>query len=259
MIKNLLYSLFLHFILLLSIYLSFNLKPVKKTNENEVLISLVKMSPYKPVTKEKKVVPEQIQTAENDKPQEQSKEEAIRKEEILKKKTVKKNESKTKKQTPQKTKPKKTAKPLKKKPKPLKKSIKPPIKQENTTQKEKPTKTIEEKATELNNLDLSVREKLNMRSQLKRCYSRAIREADFSSKTMLSIVIQIDEYGYIDSNLDSIVDEKRYNDPEETNYKLAVDNIRRTINLCSPLRNLPADKYDVWKKITLDFGSIKGN
>lgn len=264
MIKNLLYSLFLHFLLLLSIYISFNLKTPKKTNDSEVFISLVKMPLYKPPTNKKKNPPKA-----NIKPKEIFDKKKIKKKikkALQKIKEVKKTEvvpekkpkKKPKKKTRKKVKSKKRLKPFKQKElKTVKKTVKEKDNVPEKKQEEKPSKKVAEKATELENLDLSAREKLNMRSQLKRCYSRAIREADFSSKTMISIVIQIDEYGYIESNLDTILDEKRYNDPEESSYKLAVDNIRRTINLCSPLRNLPTDKYDIWKKITLDFGSIR--
>ena len=225
MIKNLLYSLFLHFILLLSIYISFNLKPVQKTSDNEVLVSLVQMPLSKPITKKKKEPPVEAQKPKTVPPKEKIKK-ALKKvkkkspkklKEIKKKKVVAKKKNKKKTKIKKKTKPKKLPEPLNKeieKPKTIK-----PVDKEKDIVLDKPTKKeIEEESTELENLDLSVREKLNMRSQLKRCYSRAIREADFSSKTMVTIVIQIDEYGYISSNLDTILDEKRYNDPEESNF-----------------------------------------
>jgi aminopeptidase-like protein len=37
------------------------------------------------------------------------------------------------------------------------------------------------------------------------------------------------------------------------NYKIVIDNIKRALDLCSPLRNLPIEKYDSWKEIILQF------
>jgi hypothetical protein len=36
-------------------------------------------------------------------------------------------------------------------------------------------------------------------------------------------------------------------------YKIIIDNIKRALDLCSPLRNLPIEKYDSWKEIILQF------
>jgi hypothetical protein len=36
-------------------------------------------------------------------------------------------------------------------------------------------------------------------------------------------------------------------------YKIVIDNIKRALDLCSPLRNLPIEKYDSWKEIILQF------
>jgi hypothetical protein len=73
------------------------------------------------------------------------------------------------------------------------------------------------------------------------------------SKTKILIKVRVSEDGYIDSDLDEAIDIDRYNDPAETLYKIGVDNVRRALDLCSPLRNLPLDKYDIWKEVVLEF------
>ena len=105
----------------------------------------------------------------------------------------------------------------------------------------------------LDSMDLSAREKFNIQSQLNRCYRRAIDETKLNSKTKIAIKVEISEDGYIDSDLESSIDELSYNNPRDTGYKIAIDNIRRAIDLCSPLRNLPLDKYDAWREVLLEF------
>ena len=41
-------------------------------------------------------------------------------------------------------------------------------------------------------------------------------------------------------------DFEKYNDPKEIDFHIAVDNARRALSLCSPIRNLPEDKYEIW-------------
>ena len=32
-----------------------------------------------------------------------------------------------------------------------------------------------------------------------------------------------------------------------------IDNIKKALELCSPLRNLPLEKYELWKNLILNF------
>ncbi len=50
-----------------------------------------------------------------------------------------------------------------------------------------------------------------------------------------------------------MVDLEKYNNPIHKDYKIVIDNIKRALDLCSPLRNLPIEKYDSWKEIILQF------
>ena len=93
-----------------------------------------------------------------------------------------------------------------------------------------------------------------MQSQLKRCYNRALEEASLKSTLNIVITATISDDGYINSNLNSLIDDERYSDPQELDYKLTIDVASRALDLCSPLRNLPLDKYDAWRDIIIDFG-----
>jgi outer membrane biosynthesis protein TonB len=286
MIKNLLYSLFLHFLLLLVIYASFESKNIEETKTNEIAVSLIAISGN--------------ENSSSVKPNSEKKpDEKISKSKKADKKEEKAIKESNKNQATQKT--KKLAQP-----KPLAKSTSKTISNEKTqefkqeeeekeeeqkenkkTSEDKQTKQSEddkeklskekdldskkksekekseensatsesnEIANNLENLDLSIREKLNIQSQLKRCYARAIEENKLSIKFKISVKVNLSEDGYIDSNLDDLIDKNLYNNPKNPNYKIAIENIRRAIDLCSPLRNLPLDKYNIWKEVIFEFG-----
>ena len=100
---------------------------------------------------------------------------------------------------------------------------------------------------------LSFKEKTNILSQLKMCYKRAITETRQASKLSLEINVKISKEGYIESDLNQLIDKIRYNNPEHHEYKKLIDNLKKALDLCSPLRNLPSEKYDVWRELILRF------
>lgn len=295
MIKNLLYSLFLHFLLLLIIYANFNLKTIEVNKSSEIAVSLISLSGDENSNKTK---PSNVSEEKKDTDLETKKEtpqEAKSQQQSVKNK-VKKQPKKLAKSKPIKS----IAKAVdQEKIQEFKQQTKPEDKQEeatkikedqvmnedqdedqnDTSRKEKNLGSKEifkeeqesndkknfdknnsaDMANNIDNMDLSAREKLNIQSQLKRCYKRAVDETRINSKTKVLIKVRIAEDGYIDSDLDELVDMKRYNDPSEPHYKIAIDNVRRALDLCSPLRNLPLDKYDVWKEAILEFDEDETN
>lgn len=289
MIKNFLYSLFLHFLLLLAIYANFNLKKPEENKTSEIAVSLIAFDGNntssnmnkQSINDEKKKLEQSAQKKEMD-------------EEMKSPKQSPKNEVKEK--------PKKLAKSK------VAKAIKKPSFEEkvqefkNTNQQEQKEEAQEirdnnavsesqdkhqndmshekkdlgadkksdqeqetnknnsdaksnssETLNSLENMDLSAREKFNIQLQLKRCYHAAIDETKLSSDMKVMIKVQISKDGYIDSDIEDLINMERYNNPAETKYKIAIDNVRRAIDLCSPLRNLPLDKYDIWKEAILEF------
>lgn len=258
MIKNLLYSLFLHSLFLLIIYSSFSSAEFDETKSNEVAVSLISISGsqdssiIKPLEKKVETPKKPEEIKEKPKPQKKPKE--------IK---PKKETSKPKPKEPTKTIPKEEKSPLPEIAEIKEPEIKPEevIKEEVTDESkdEEASSNDEEEPSEeifsdLAGLDLSAREKFNIQSQLKICYSRAVDESELESNIKITLKVQISTDGYISSNLDTILEENRYNNPKEPNYKIAIDNARRAIDLCSPLRNLPLDKYDIWKEVLLEFG-----
>lgn len=287
MIRNTLYSLFLHFLLILLIYANFNLKTAVEPKTNEISISLVEIDATKnastnkkieevPVKKQKKVKPKKDPNEVVDKPLPEIKKEEVKKveeekiEEPVKEITEKKKEEKSKEKEPAKEvvekkkeeEPKEVEvkkEPKKKeeeKPKPVEtpKPQKEPIKQEENNKDDKEDTSV----NNLENIDLSVREKFNIQSQLKACYKRALVESGAKDdKIRITITAEVTHDGFIDSDLEEIIDTERYD--QEANYKITINNVRRAIELCSPLRNLPLEKYEIWKKVLLEFGEEQEN
>ncbi|MBP7710477.1 MAG: hypothetical protein KA100_05350 [Rickettsiales bacterium] len=290
MIKNLLYSLFLHFLLLLAIYANFNLKEVDETKTTEIAVSLISLSGSEDSSNTKQsAAAKNNEKVEEKKEAKNEKKTATTVEKKSKKNQVKEQQKKLAKSSPAKSvskpnettgeesKPEEIAKETKKeevKPEEIKEEKKNPEEAKNEasnkekdlgaekkTDKNSEESTAKNSATNSDNmassidsLDLSAREKFNIQSQLKRCYNRAVDETQLESDLKITVKAHVSEDGYIDSDLNDNLDSERYNNPKESNYKIAVDNARRAIDLCSPLRNLPRDKYDIWKDVILDFG-----
>lgn len=105
----------------------------------------------------------------------------------------------------------------------------------------------------LESLDLLFREKLNIRNQITRCYQKALKESNVSSNVTINAHIIIAEDGYINPKSVIIKDFERYDDPKEKDYRAAVDVVKKALQFCSPLRNLPEDKYEIWRELDLEF------
>ncbi len=290
MIKNLLYSLFIHFLLLLVIYLNFNLRKPEESKTTEIAVSLVTLT-----GEEKSNIDQFASTAK----EESKKDEGAKKVEETKEAESTKIAEKNKvKKSPKKLARAKVAKAVKKavieeKIKEFKPEEKEEIKQKDASKlqedevqnqnedkeendvpkkeedsgaKKESTKESEEKkqenpkdskvvdmANSLENLDLSGREKFNIQSQLKFCYRMAQSESKLESKTKVVAKVQISRDGKISINFDDLINKLRYDDPDESDYRNTITNVKRALDLCSPLRNLPLDKYDIWKEIALEF------
>ncbi len=295
MIKNLLYSLFIHFLLLLVVYANLNFEDIEAGKPNEIAVSLVSLdgdensantNPNKNIISKPEEKPNQVRAAVPKKPKSHKK--SLRnKVEKSSKKLAKSKPTKSIEKPEEETVIQEYRSPeeLDEKQKDSDKSIsedKKPNENEDQEQNEaiheeedlgskenveeeeesleeedlNDANAIEDITNNIENIDLSTREKINVQSQLNRCYKQAMEESKLKSTTKLFIRIHINEDGRIDSDaLDDEIDFDRYDNPQESSYQIAVDNVRRAIDLCSPLRNLPLDKYSIWKEAMLEFGS----
>lgn len=291
MIKNFLYSLFLHFLLFAVLYFGFLRHHSSFIKSNEVTIS-VAVANSDNIVAQKDVITPKIEKSSTEKEVDESKhrtttEEAAKPslEEPIKEKLPqedKKNDSENRSnQTPRSEDSKKD--------KSLKKIIKSPAATPSVNQakleqiddvsqhKKISTKSNKDESERLlqynsQNLavtknisaisegsDLSAREKLNIQLQIKSCYKRAVQESRLDSKIKVLVKILISQEGYIENDVNDMIDIKKYNDPEQKDYKIVIDNIRRALDLCSPLRNLPVGKYEVWKEVILQFDPVFNN
>ena len=250
MIKNILYSLFIHFLLFSAIYFAFVKKDQKEIeNEQEILVSVISIdSKGVPPINEQMEKPEKIEEKKEEIKDSEAPKEVLpknNKKEKIKLKSPKKIAENSKKDEikPQKEEVAETSGDKKGD---KKDDVKDFFKVMNL--KAFKNVTEDEKGS-----TLSIRETINIQSQLKLCYKRALEESGFESKTKIVIRIEISQDGYIQNDLDEMVDLEKYNNPIHKDYKIVIDNIKRALDLCSPLRNLPIEKYDSWKEIILQF------
>ncbi len=291
MIKNFLYSLFLHFLLLTVIYANFNLKNIEENKTNEIAVSLISLNGSEDFNKtkldsaskikEKPNSKEKRQTLKNPKSQKKSPKNKVTKhpEKLAKSKSsksiskpviqeknskfkqeivpekIQEESDKNKKDDVKNEEKDEEENDILQKEKNLGSKEKFDEEEESDEQKNPKESDQRNMANSIENIDLSAREKFNIQSQLKMCYRRAIDETKLVSKVGISVKLNISEDGYIESDLEDLVEMTRYNNPKEASYKISVDNVRRAIDLCSPLRNLPLEKYEIWKEIILEFSN----
>lgn len=300
MIRNILYSLFFHLIIVLLIYFNFSLSREKEIeNKTTISVSFVNKTgnstnTTNQILKNNKE-PDKVEKIAEKSP-EPKKEDVPKKDKKIPQPKQKNNKKIVKKESKSKTnindikvkniEPPKATRTAKEAPEEkilkteevkneeaplIKKEQKPEIVKENSKEDVKDVESVEEQEQQemtirdspnakdfedkqkLENIDLLFREKFNIELQIKRCYKRAIIEAGRDSKVPVIVHVIIDRDGGIDLDLVTIQDYEKYSDPAQIDFHIAVDNARRALTLCSPLRNLPEDKFDVWREMTLQF------
>ena len=103
---------------------------------------------------------------------------------------------------------------------------------------------------DLEQINLSARERFNIKTQLHTCFNRSLKNTE-TIGINLFVKVRVLQDGTINFDFENVFDIARYE--REKNYKQAVDNIINTLELCSPLRNLPIEKYDIWKEFSIKF------
>lgn len=286
MSRNFLYSIALHLSLIIFIFFSFSLHHKNEVDKKEkIVINFVINNKTPEITKapkpaqaippkniepepkkEPEKVPEKPKTPE--KPAKEEKRPEPKKEDKKQKtkpdKKEKKPAPKPKKPEPKKPEPKKPEpkkeEPKKEEPKPKKEEPKEEPKKEEEKPKEEPKEVVEEPSFTENTIDklnLLVREKFNIQNQIVGCYKRALDQYGGKSTETISAHIELDRDGSIDVDHAIFKDYARYKNPGEIEYRKGVDIVKQTLIFCSPLRNLPEDKYDVWKEIDFQFDAGK--
>ncbi len=250
MIRNLLYSICLHLGFLAALY--FGVKNIDYSDKDEILkgVSIgVKL----------------------DKPKEEKKEEP---------KEVKKDQEK-KFKDPQKEKKKKNEKPKKKQNKKLpensiakKKDINlPTVKEEKIVKKEVVNDKIDEDppisirkiyqndiyTDSIDNLDLAAVYTRSIKNHLNFCFSQILEGQDDSLEKVdeIEIIFDMTKGGVIKFDFSRNVDDKLLKDQKYANYQKIIDKINNSTGNCAIFRNLPADKYDIWREFKVLFTNKK--
>jgi hypothetical protein len=100
---------------------------------------------------------------------------------------------------------------------------------------------------------LSNREKINIKSQIKLCFQKAIEESGKTSEIKISIKAEIKNDGTIDYFYDKLIATTQSQNSKNNKYKIALDNAIRALDICSPLRNIPQDKLETLKEVIFEF------
>ncbi|MGE0753784.1 MAG: hypothetical protein AB7L92_01335 [Alphaproteobacteria bacterium] len=120
-------------------------------------------------------------------------------------------------------------------------------KNKKTPDKESSTKSISELYDPTKPLSLSEIDAI--KSQIEACWSPPIGAKE-AENLKFSVLIQIELSGEV-SKVELVTEESRYN--SDSFFRAAVDSAVRAVKMCSPLKNLPQDKYSRWKITKLNF------
>lgn len=247
MIKNLLYSFFLHLILLTIIYFNFNSKKLITIDEKEFKVSAIFIEDK---DKPKQKTKDKNSKNKTTKTKKENNEEITQ---IAKKQPNKLNKNiqkpKIAKKINKKKKPKKIAKKKKSK---KKKIIKKDLKKLSQKKSKKISQPQFDESKDIENINLTPREKFNLKTQIKRCYIWATSQNNYVNKVKIKFSINISELGFIETNIKDIINKKRYKTNKD--YQKSVDNAIKTIELCNPIRQLPSNKFDILKEINIEIG-----
>ncbi len=257
MIKNILYSLFLHLTLAGLVYAGFHkIQPeelleiengisigmieIAKNDKPQIAAPIVekKKEEKKPIKKPQKKKPKKVEEKKPIKPtnpniveekKEYTKTEEVKKEEIIEEKKEEKIAEITKEEV----------------------IVEEKIENQDSSKIYENTEVIDQ----LEDLNLTAREKFNIQSQLNGCFYRVLKDKnlDEKEKTDFEIKVRLLVDGTILFNREENIDQKRYENPAEKKYREIVDNVVLAIELCSPFRNLTAEKYDIWREFRIKF------
>jgi len=100
---------------------------------------------------------------------------------------------------------------------------------------------------------LSNRQKFNIQAQIKLCYQRAIFESRKYSNQKVITKAKINQDGTIESDIYQQIKSENYLNPNNYQYKIAVDNVKRALELCNPIRNIPSNITEQLQDLIFEF------
>jgi len=233
LIRNLLYSLSLHLLIILIVYLNFNFQDFVEIPSNQpITVSFVALKE------------DNLPKINDEDDAEKIESKTVEPNLAVKKKEVEKSKKQIKKEK------KKTSKKKTKKKKSHKKSA-------NNSTKDSKKRALKAKQESKNvekiqTINLSVRERFNFELQIKRCYKKAINQTSNISTIPIKVNVKVKNDGSVNINSLKILNKQDYTN-SKNDLNIALNNAKIALKLCSPLRNLPKDKYEIWQEIELLF------
>lgn len=122
---------------------------------------------------------------------------------------------------------------------------------EKKNAKAKESETAKSKAEEYNpGLPLSISEMDMIRSQIAKCWNVPAGAKD-AHELVVVLNLELTQEGALLKVELANVSKDRYN--RDSFFRAAADSAIRAVKQCSPLKNLPPDKYNTWRMLELSF------
>src|SRR5262249_51002793 len=98
-------------------------------------------------------------------------------------------------------------------------------------------------------MPLSMSEKDAIRQQFQRCWNVPAGAKD-AANLIVTLRVDLTQDGTV-TTVRRVGDEARYN--SDSFFRAAADSAMRAVHECSPLKNLPTEKYENWSEMELTF------
>ena len=243
MIRSVVFSSLFHILVILIIIFNMAGSNHQKPKEvKEIKVNIIEQKIKKAQTKKKIQNKSRVKTEPKIKPK------------LKPKKT--KQAPKIKKEIPEKTiinKTPKKKKTVKKRPPKVTKKLKKEVKK-GGKEKKIPKKIIRDIAeyTGVDDFGISGRERANLKLQVTRCYQESKKNFE-KLNINVSVNVHVMLNGIIDYNNMIFTNQIELSKVDKKILHKITISIVKTLKDCSPLRNLPKDKYGIWKRMNIKF------
>ncbi len=250
MIRNILYSICLHLLFLIAIYSS--IKNIDFSDQDQAIegisVGVKELDEKKKLPAEKPPEPEKEK--EFVKPAEKKEEEPKKQEPEIKNEPKKKTEQDVKLPPAEKKEIKKIIKKIEKKLE--KKEDIPDLTIRKVYQNDTYTDSVD-------SLDLSSIHTRSIKNHLNFCFASILEGQDKSLEMVeeIEVIFDVSKSGVIKFDFKRNADEKLLKDQKFANYQEIIRKIENSTKNCAIFRNLPSDKYEIWREFKVLLTSKK--
>ena len=253
MIRSVVFSSLFHILVILIIIFNMAGSNHQKPKEvKEIKVNIIEQKIKKAQTKKKIQNKSRVKTEPKIKPKLKPKKtkQAPKIKKEIPEKTIINKTPKKKKTEKKKTEKKKT---VKKRPPKVTKKLKKEVKKDSK-EKKIPKKIIRDIAeyTGVDDFGISGRERANLKLQVTRCYQESKKNFE-KLNINVSVNVHVMLNGIIDYNNMIFTNQIELSKVDKKILHKITISIVKTLKGCSPLRNLPKDKYGIWKRMNIKF------